>query len=460
MDTKVCKRCGIEKDVSEFYKSGKWYQSECKYCFHISKRERLEKKKKEIKNIIYNVNDKKTCTKCGNEYPETPDYFAKSLSGKKGLEAFCKRCKGKHRLNYVDEMKDKNKDKIFDENVLFKCINCNKEYPYTPEYFNLRSETKSGLRNLCKKCDSERLDKIKNNYIFENLDKEYDDSIKKICNECKKEYPATLKYFSRVLYYKDGLNTKCRKCIKKIKKDNALKIVNKNKNKNPFDENEKSYCIKCKKYLPKIEKYFYRKDSKVNGVSDICIECDSNFKKEKYNSFLRISSKKIIKKLSIYEEMRVDPDNNKLIQCRCYNCKQWFNPIYGDIYSKLTATNNVDRGSCNLYCSNDCKQSCEVFGKSLHREGEYRNTYREIPLWLIESVKKNAEYKCEICESKYNLQVHHIQPYGLHPQLGSDRDEMICLCLDCHNKYGHSNGCKWHEIKCKNGKVDFSKLEE
>jgi len=459
METKVCKRCGIEKDVSEFYKNGKNYQSECKYCSKISKKERLEKKKEKIKNIVYDDNDKKVCSKCGNEYPETPDYFAKSLSGKKGLEAFCKKCKGKHRQNYSKEMRNKNKNKIFDENILFKCISCNKEYPYTPEYFNLRSETKSGLRNLCKKCDLEIHNKIANKYIFENLDKEYDDSIKKICNECKNEYPATLKYFSKMLHYKDGLNTKCRKCIKTIKKNRLLKLIRNNKDKNPFNKSKKSYCRECKKYLPKTEKYFYRNDSSVSGISDICIKCDSKLKKDRYNYFFKASSKSLIKELSIYEEIRIDPNNDNLIQCKCYNCKQWFNPIYCDVVAKLTAVNHFNRGSCNLYCSNECKKSCEVFGKSLHREGEYKNSYRKIPLWLIESVKENAGYKCEICESKDNLQVHHIQPYTLHPQLGLDREEMICLCFDCHNKYGHSDGCKRHEIQCKNGKINFDKLE-
>ena len=30
--TKVCKKCGIEKGLGEFYKIGKYYQSNCKNC--------------------------------------------------------------------------------------------------------------------------------------------------------------------------------------------------------------------------------------------------------------------------------------------------------------------------------------------------------------------------------------------------------------------------------------------
>ena len=33
MNVKVCKSCGIEKPLSDFYKNKKWYQSKCKECF-------------------------------------------------------------------------------------------------------------------------------------------------------------------------------------------------------------------------------------------------------------------------------------------------------------------------------------------------------------------------------------------------------------------------------------------
>lgn len=31
---KVCTKCGVEKDESEFYKAGKWLRGDCKSCFY------------------------------------------------------------------------------------------------------------------------------------------------------------------------------------------------------------------------------------------------------------------------------------------------------------------------------------------------------------------------------------------------------------------------------------------
>ena len=38
----------------------------------------------------------------------------------------------------------------------------------------------------------------------------------KICTKCKKEYPATLKYFSPDKRNRNGLQSRCRKCSRKI----------------------------------------------------------------------------------------------------------------------------------------------------------------------------------------------------------------------------------------------------
>ena len=32
METRICCRCGLEKNISEFYKSDKWYRTDCKKC--------------------------------------------------------------------------------------------------------------------------------------------------------------------------------------------------------------------------------------------------------------------------------------------------------------------------------------------------------------------------------------------------------------------------------------------
>ncbi len=52
--TKICKRCGLEKELSEFEKSGLWYRNECKDC----RRKFFNKNYQKIKEK-HNLNRKK-----------------------------------------------------------------------------------------------------------------------------------------------------------------------------------------------------------------------------------------------------------------------------------------------------------------------------------------------------------------------------------------------------------------
>lgn len=48
--------------------------------------------------------------------------------------------------------------------------------------------------------------------------------------------------------------------------------------------------------------------------------------------------------------------------------------------------------------------------------------------------------RCAACESTEHLQVHHIKPYHLHPELELAPDNLITLCMDnedCHLFLGH-----------------------
>jgi len=40
---RICKKCGEEKDIEEFYKSKSWYRRECKRCVYIRGRKRVLK---------------------------------------------------------------------------------------------------------------------------------------------------------------------------------------------------------------------------------------------------------------------------------------------------------------------------------------------------------------------------------------------------------------------------------
>lgn len=69
-DTKVCKECGEEKPLSEFYKHGKYYRGKCKECLkkywklpENRERHRINERNRCHRNGIYSPMDKnKECT--------------------------------------------------------------------------------------------------------------------------------------------------------------------------------------------------------------------------------------------------------------------------------------------------------------------------------------------------------------------------------------------------------------
>ena len=45
--------------------------------------------------------------------------------------------------------------------------------------------------------------------------------------------------------------------------------------------------------------------------------------------------------------------------------------------------------------------------------------------------------RCEACGSGYNLNVHHIKPFHLYPELELDEGNLITLCREHHFRIGH-----------------------
>lgn len=84
------------------------------------------------------------------------------------------------------------------------------------------------------------------------------------------------------------------------------------------------------------------------------------------------------------------------------------------------------------------------YGRSLIREKIKEKT--RSPEW--KKTRDNfleANQTCAACGSKNNLQVHHIQPFHLHPELELEESNLITLCMDqfdCHLNLGHGDNFK------------------
>lgn len=188
----------------------------------------------------------------------------------------------------------------------------------------------------------------------------------------------------------------------------------------------------------------------------------------KNNSHSLLSIEKIKEKYSFFskiEEMRYNPENlsKKEIQvhCRNHSCKNskenegWFTPSSEHLRYRIYALES--NGDYNgLYCSDECKQSCPIYGS--HPESSTKSNISEevdaadLYVWR-KKVLELDNSECQICGTKNKIHVHHIIPQKLEPFFALDPVNGICLCEKCHFKYGHSSvGCKTSDIASKSCK--------
>jgi len=151
------------------------------------------------------------------------------------------------------------------------------------------------------------------------------------------------------------------------------------------------------------------------------------------------------------KQLTVDDDpikgKNGILLVKCKYCNKHFYPTKPQLTQRIAYLNNLDYGQRHLYCSDNCKSACPLFGTLSKRDYEYSKQAREIALEM-------ADYKCEICGTTERLQVHHIKPFKTDPVEAYDIDNLVVLCSGddgCHIKYGHSDrNCTLSNLKsCK-----------
>ena len=71
-------------------------------------------------------------------------------------------------------------------------------------------------------------------------------------------------------------------------------------------------------------------------------------------------------------------------------------------------------------------------GKTKKKTQELRNT-PGMNSWK-QKVKQNDQV-CQCCGTHNHLEVHHVMPLSLYPELGTDVHNGMVLCQTCHNKY-------------------------
>lgn len=87
------------------------------------------------------------------------------------------------------------------------------------------------------------------------------------------------------------------------------------------------------------------------------------------------------------------------------------------------------------------KKIKQKLGKLQAAVREVQKTHLRSSEWgSVRDVHLEEFGECAACGSKKNLQVHHIKPFHLHPELELDPTNLITLCMDewdCHLNLGH-----------------------
>ena len=74
---------------------------------------------------------------------------------------------------------------------------------------------------------------------------------------------------------------------------------------------------------------------------------------------------------------------------------------------------------------------------------EHQKARRRSPKWV--EVRREHVQKfpfCAACGDRERLQVHHVEPYHLRPDLELDRSNLLTLCMgpsECHLRLGHGD---------------------
>lgn len=90
---KICSKCNIEKDLSEFCKNGNYHRSECKSCY-----------KAKVKNKQHIVCEMKLCSNCQIEKTRTE--FYKNNANNDGLAGQCITCRKNYLMNNKENTRE------------------------------------------------------------------------------------------------------------------------------------------------------------------------------------------------------------------------------------------------------------------------------------------------------------------------------------------------------------------
>lgn len=158
------------------------------------------------------------------------------------------------------------------------------------------------------------------------------------------------------------------------------------------------------------------------------------------------------------EKVRRRSIDKNILEVKCFKCNKWFIPKAYNVYNRIQyIKGNTLYYENRFYCSEQCKQSCSIYGKTskqIMREDAVRagrepwwELNREVQPELKQMVLERDGNQCVKCGNFNNLCCHHILPVALEPLLSADIDNCITLCVDCHKAVHQQDGCRYGQLR-------------
>lgn len=143
----------------------------------------------------------------------------------------------------------------------------------------------------------------------------------------------------------------------------------------------------------------------------------------------------------------VKKDGLDLMEVVCTKCNKWYIPKATSVHGRLKYLKGQVTCENRFYCSDKCKDSCEIHNQKLwpknnkpRRKQEFNGfNENDLKVWRV-VVLKRANYKCIYC-GEGAVVAHHIKPKKLEPFFALDPDNGIACCRVCHNEYAHTDEC-------------------
>ena len=354
----------------------------------------------------------------------------------------------KKRTYYLSVCKKCNTEFLGKKNGKFCCLSCSISFNGKGKKHSEETKAKISASHKGKKHSEETRIKVKefwkNRKGFFNGKKHSEETKAKISASHKgkklsNEHKEKMSIAQKNRYEKN----KSTLLGKKLSNEHKEKISNSLKGqKNPFYNKKHSEETKAK--MSQIKKGKYSKENHPNwkgGYDDIPL----------YDTYAY--------QIEWCEEVRRNKEDPNILEVKCFKCNKWYIPKISSVGNRLQYLKGNYFGNYNFYCSDQCKNSCSIYRKSINtimkedavRAGRlpWLELTREVQPELRSMVLERDEHKCVKCGSTKDLQCHHILPISIEPLLSADIDNCVILCKECHIEVHKKDGCKYSQLNVK-----------